>query len=146
MAPSEGFRIYGADAGDFLGTSVSGAGDVNNDGCDDIIVSAKNGDGVGNLETNAGEAYVIFGGANLQDIDLAKDTTWNGIVIYGADAYNTIGAVSSAGDVNSDGIGDLVIDAPLANSSKPSVGEAYVIFGREDFYDPDGTGARLRTY
>ena len=51
---ADGFKIKGAAASDLLGTSVSGAGDVNNDGFDDVIVGAPGANG-------AGAAYVIFG-------------------------------------------------------------------------------------
>jgi hypothetical protein len=53
LAPSDGFIVQGDTAGDRAGTSVSSAGDVNGDGFDDLIVGAP----------NAGEAYVLFGGA-----------------------------------------------------------------------------------
>jgi hypothetical protein len=56
----DGFIIQGDAAGDQLGRSVAAAGDVNNDGFDDLIVGAPLGDDGG---SNAGEAYVIFGSA-----------------------------------------------------------------------------------
>lgn len=49
-----GFQILGGTSGDSLGASVSGAGDVNGDGIDDVIVGAP-------LEGNKGAAYVIYG-------------------------------------------------------------------------------------
>ncbi len=70
LAPTDGFQIVGDVAGDKLGRSVSGAGDVNGDGFDDLIVGAYQGDNGG---TDAGEAYVIFGKASgLGTIDLTK--------------------------------------------------------------------------
>ena len=56
---SNGFRIDGINADDQSGFSVSGAGDVNGDGFDDIIVGARLADPDG--RTLAGESYVVFG-------------------------------------------------------------------------------------
>jgi hypothetical protein len=57
---STGFRIDGSDAGDRSGGSVSGAGDVNGDGFDDLIIGAHGADPGGS--DRAGESYVLFGG------------------------------------------------------------------------------------
>src|SRR5215475_11610825 len=56
-----GFVIHGQDAGDFSGSSVSSAGDVNGDGFDDLIIGAPSGDGPGNTRNYAGDSYVLFG-------------------------------------------------------------------------------------
>ncbi len=60
LTASQGFLIQGDQAGDEAGHRVSSAGDVNGDGFDDLIVGASRGDDGGN---DAGEAYVILGGA-----------------------------------------------------------------------------------
>lgn len=57
--PASGFVINGIDASDFSGYSVSSAGDINNDGYDDIIIGAREADPNGASE--AGESYVVFG-------------------------------------------------------------------------------------
>ncbi|MBE8967629.1 FG-GAP repeat protein [Nostocales cyanobacterium LEGE 12452] len=56
---SNGFAINGINADDDLGRSVSSAGDINNDGFDDLIIGASGADPNGKL--NAGESYVVFG-------------------------------------------------------------------------------------
>lgn len=58
LDPSQGVRIKGATAGDFL-FSVAAAGDVDGDGLDDILVGASQADPYGRY--NAGEAYLVFG-------------------------------------------------------------------------------------
>ncbi len=66
---SNGFRLDGIDASDESGTSVSGAGDVNGDGFDDLIIGASQADPDG--KSRAGESYVVFGPA----ADLAIEKT-----------------------------------------------------------------------
>ena len=128
-----GFRLFGADAGDGSGYSVSSAGDVNGDGFDDVLIGAYHAGAAGNGKSSAGDSYVIFGGASLPaTIDLASLGA-AAITIFGADAGDESGRrVSSAGDVNGDGFDDMLIGANYADASgngKSSAGESYVIFG-----------------
>jgi Ca2+-binding RTX toxin-like protein len=60
-----GFVIYGQDARDLSGTSVSSAGDINGDGFDNLIIGARYADGPGNTRYNAGDTYVVFGSATI---------------------------------------------------------------------------------
>ena len=130
LTAAQGFRIFGADADDSSGCSVSSAGDVNGDGFDDLIVGAPFGDAAGNAKRYAGEAIVIFGQASgFADIDLATLTAAQGFRIFGADAGDQSGcSVSSAGDVNGDGFDDLIVGARLADAAgnaKSNAGESY---------------------
>ena len=132
-----GITIFGADSGDRSGRSVSSAGDVNGDGFDDLLIGAMNADGSGNAKLNAGDSYVIFGGATLPaTIDLFSLGS-AGITIFGADPADRSGSsVSSAGDVNGDGFDDLLIGVPVAAASgnaKLAAGDSYVIFGGDGF-------------
>jgi hypothetical protein len=130
---SAGITIFGADAYDSSGNSVSSAGDVNGDGFADLLIGAYNGDGAGNLKQNCGETYVIFGGATLPATINLSSLGSAGLTIFGADAYDQSGsAVSSAGDMNGDGFDDLVIGASSsagAYNTNYGAGESYVIFG-----------------
>ncbi|MBA5248147.1 MAG: hypothetical protein FE834_01230, partial [Gammaproteobacteria bacterium] len=124
-----GFVINGEKANDHSGYSVSSAGDVNGDGLDDLIVGAYSGD-PSNV-SDAGKSYVVFGKTNTTAInlsDIAQGT--GGFVINGEKANDHSGfSVSSAGDVNGDGLDDLIVGAYCANGDK---GKSYVIFGKTD--------------
>ncbi|UKP00637.1 beta strand repeat-containing protein [Nostoc sp. UHCC 0870] len=132
---SNGFVINGIDAGDYSGSSVSSAGDINGDGFDDLIIGAPNADPNG--QYNAGESYVVFGSSsgfnrqlNLSDLDGS-----NGFVINGINRYESSGgSVSSAGDINGDGFDDLIIGITRGENS------SYVVFGRSSGF---GAGFNL---
>jgi hypothetical protein len=122
--------IQGDSANDSAGYKVSSAGDVNGDGFDDLIVGAPMGDNGGG--TDAGEAYVIFGKASgFGTIDLTTLSPANGFMIQGDRAGDRAGwSVSAAGDVNGDGLADLIIGAPRGDNGGTDAGEAYVVFGK----------------
>ena len=132
-----GFVINGAAADDASGFSVSSAGDVNNDGYDDMIVGAINADPNG--IANVGASYVVFGRAdNTTPINLsaiASGTSTLGFAINGGSVGaafidNTGVSVSSAGDVNNDGFDDLIVGANTSNIS--GSGASFVVFGKAD--------------
>ncbi|GAB4524754.1 MAG: integrin alpha [Pleurocapsa sp.] len=129
-----GFTINGVNSGDLAGFSVSNAGDVNGDGVEDLIIGAHFADVESNNE--AGKSYVIFGQENANfapDFDLSTLDGTNGFVINGVSQKDFSGAsVSSAGDINSDGIDDLIVGTNFANNK---AGASYVIFGKNTSFD-----------
>jgi Ca2+-binding RTX toxin-like protein len=123
-AGTGGFLIGGLGASNYTGRSVAGAGDVNGDGLADLIVGVPdNDDGVGS--TNAGRSYVVFGKTSGGTVNLASLANSEGVVLTGVNAHQKSGtSVSAAGDVNGDGLADLIVGA-----SATAPGRAYVIFG-----------------
>jgi Ca2+-binding RTX toxin-like protein len=134
---SNGFKINGVAVGDLSGYSVSGAGDINGDGFDDIIIGANLADPTG---TFSGQSYLIFGRASgfSSSLDLFALNGSNGFKINGIAPGDRSGtSVSQAGDVNSDGIDDLIIGARSASPNGTSSGQSYVVFGRKNGFSSD---------
>ncbi|MBW4679740.1 MAG: putative Ig domain-containing protein [Microcoleus vaginatus WJT46-NPBG5] len=116
-----GFAINGQATNDRLGRSVSEAGDVNGDGYADVIVGAYNADP---NQTSPGRSYVVFGGPSGNN---------GGFTINGETAGDHAGiSVSSAGDVNGDGLDDLIVGARWADPNGAYSGKSYVVFGKTD--------------
>ena len=129
-----GFIINGEAANDLSGRSVSDAGDINGDGIDDLIVGALFADANGN--NYAGRSYVVFGSDSglPNPLNLSSLNGLNGFVINGEAAGDVSGiSVSAAGDINGDGIDDLIIGADDADpNGNSNAGRSYVVYGRGD--------------
>jgi hypothetical protein len=110
-----------------IGNEVAGPGDVNGDGRPDILIGQRQSpDG-----SNGEAAFVVFGKADTSAVDLTS---------LGAGGYriNTDGfspAISSAGDINGDGLNDVLVStsqAPNPPDPTPYTGKVYVVFGKAD--------------
>jgi hypothetical protein len=114
-----------------LGSSVDAAGDINDDGIPDILVGDPHhiaeGEGGGEEAVNAGRAFV-FSGANGAVLLTLDDPTPEESARFGF-------AVAGVGDVNSDGVKDLVIGVPGKDiggeDGLADVGIAYVFSGSD---------------
>ena len=126
----DGFLINGAAAGEISGYSVAGAGDVNGDGFDDVIVGAWRANAPA-IQTGA--AYVVFGGVGGfgGHFDLVNIDGTNGFKLSGDAGGDDAGvSVSSAGVVIGDGLADLLVGASVADVNGIGSGAAYVVFGQ----------------
>ncbi len=124
--------VYGADSGDFLSDIPALAtGDFNADGIDDILVGARFADGPANSRQDAGEAYVVFGARQLPSaVDIAAGG--QDITLYGDSEGGNFGFSAAAGDVNGDGIDDILVGAPTEADRDGTLGAVYIVFGAGD--------------
>ena len=112
------------------GWSVAGLPDVNGDGFDDLLIGAPYNEEQGD---NAGKAYLVLGMASgwSQDVSLTgADVSFRAAVV---DEDAKLGqVVAGAGDVDGDGLGDLLIAAPLRHAAPHTDnGETFLFLGRQ---------------
>ncbi len=109
-AGNGGFANHGVSTRDYAGRSVSSAGDVNGDGLDDLIVGADRDDPNGRY---SGASFVVYGKTDGVAVELSAVEAGNGgFAIHGVSTRDYAGrSGSSAGDVNGDGLVDLMVGA-----------------------------------
>lgn len=110
--------LSGEAEGDWAGEALGGVGDVNGDGLDDFVVASQD-------SGETGRVHLAYGGG-AGDLDLSASDA----IFYGVGAGDKAGfAVSGAGDLNADGIADVLVGAPFADTSGEDAGDAYVVLG-----------------
>lgn len=124
---SKGFQITLEINDSWLGLKVATAGDFNKDGVDDVVVGAF-GITFSGRTNNPGSAYVVYGkdGGRTTHVDLTATLDVTDVFqVKGADGYALGYAVGFAGDMNNDGVSDIIVGAPYIGA-----GITYVIYGK----------------
>ena len=123
----------GEDIDDYSGRAVAGAGDVNGDGYDDILIGAWGDDDGGDW---AGQTYLILGKASGWSMD--TDLSASDASFLGENGYDRSGwSVAGAGDVNGDGYDDILIGAKNNGDEAQDSGQTYLIFGKHSSWVMD---------
>lgn len=129
-------RVAGAAAGDGLG-GAAGAGDLNRDGLDEVLLGAPESSPVAG--PGAGTVYVIAGRLSALPARLDLGTNPAGVSrVMGERARDRLGSSMAVGDFNGDQVGDLAVGARLADPAGGfNAGAVYLILGRSGGTIPD---------
>eukprot|EP00466_Bigelowiella_natans_P002013 jgi/Bigna1/142254/aug1.68_g16962 len=137
MSPEQGVEINGTRYIESL-HHVSGGGDFNNDGFDDLLIGSSYGvdNNIGGGNGGIGRAYLLFGGpnflANQSSVNLTTEFvvgTNIGLHFDGSNNGEIVRHVQFLGDVNGDGIDDISISCPI---TRDNAGTVYIIFGNSN--------------
>lgn len=115
--------INGGLSGGKAGTVITSVGDLNHDGYQDLLITAPQG-------ANAtGQSYVLFGTLNLSefgtvfDLNVTANDNKTTFLLNGDQPFQATGtAAVGVGDINNDGVDDLMLTAPVGQ-------QLYAVYG-----------------
>jgi hypothetical protein len=127
IVPNRGVRFNG-NGTDQFGAAVAGLGDINGDGFSDLAVGAPAG-GTG----QRGVVHVFFGSAVPVNLASTALNGMNGFTLTGTGLPANTGLgleVAAAGDVNDDGVNDLLVGSNANIAPQSAATAAWVLYGR----------------
>ncbi len=129
LVPLRSYEDPGDGANAQFGFPVASAGDVNGDGCSDLLIGARGSGG----RLGRGKAYLYLGSPSglPRSHDLEIDNPTSSIGFFGN--------VAAAGDLDGDGYGEVIIGADQQNNGANDEGAAYIYWGSHtglDLSDP----------
>jgi hypothetical protein len=121
--------IIGENMGDYA-NQITYTGDMNGDGACDLAVGAPGHNYM--HASDAGKVYLMVGGAGVWDSANRIDLMSNLVASFGGGSLDGQAGMSVAGggDLNGDGLSDLIVGEPYNNDSGQDSGKIYIIFGR----------------
>lgn len=136
IAAGVGGFVIDEDGSAYAGIMVASAGDVNQDGFDDVLIGAPG--------SGTGGAYLVWGKEDTDPVSLTDvELGMGGFQMIGEDFNEDSGrALAGGGDINGDGVPDILVGAPdggekdieciLDVCNAHGLGRVYVIFGKSD--------------
>jgi VCBS repeat-containing protein len=121
-AGTGGFKIIGDSGGDMAGAVIGTTADMNGDGKSEILIGTVDS-ALGGAKSGA--AFVVFGKSTGTAVDLTNIAAGagGGFVIKGVAGDDAGATISGIGDINGDGVGDILVGAPRSD-------RAYVVYGK----------------
>jgi hypothetical protein len=128
---SHGVRLEAAHGGSSFGSDVAGAGDVNGDGFDDVLIGARG------AESGIDNAYIVYGGTDISPLLNIADLGNRGVHFVGTEEYQNFGDfVAGAGDVDADGYSDVLVSGWAADrNGMVNTGVVYLFWGGPNLPD-----------
>ena len=127
------FAVFGENAGDWAGVSLTGTGDVDGDGLGDFLIGARYN---GQAGEKAGKVYFVSGGGVVEGEERSLAQADQQFV--GEFANDWLGySVGPGGDVNGDGLQDLLMASVWNDEAAEDAGKVYLVFGGFDSTQTD---------